>query len=105
MPIYVSLILSCDISHGADVSAHSESAPSAYLCGNSLGLLAKRSEELVLEELKVWGTRYALLKASFDFHSRATLRAVEGHFDHPHERPWVKMTDHVNPLMADVIGK
>ena len=28
-----------------------------YLCGNSLGLLPRRSAELVKEELEVWGTR------------------------------------------------
>lgn len=28
-----------------------------YLCGNSLGVLPKRSRQLVQEELEVWGTR------------------------------------------------
>lgn len=28
-----------------------------YLCGNSLGLMPRRSAELVKEELEVWGTR------------------------------------------------
>lgn len=31
--------------------------PCTYLCGNSLGALAKRSEELVKEEMEVWATR------------------------------------------------
>jgi kynureninase len=31
-----------------------------YLCGNSLGAMAKRSKELVMEELEVWATRFAL---------------------------------------------
>lgn len=36
--------------------------------------------------------------------SRKVRRAVEGHFDHPHGREWVKLTDRVNPLMADIVG-
>lgn len=32
--------------------------PCTYLCGNSLGILPKRSSELVKEELDVWATRY-----------------------------------------------
>jgi len=31
--------------------------------------------------------------------------AVEGHFHHPHGRAWSSMVDHVNPLMAEVVGK
>ncbi|KAI8147409.1 hypothetical protein BJV82DRAFT_595375 [Fennellomyces sp. T-0311] len=40
---------------------HNESEldkPCNYLCGNSLGLMPKRSRELVQEELEVWATRY-----------------------------------------------
>ncbi|KAI0695913.1 kynureninase [Cytidiella melzeri] len=58
-----------------------------YLCGNSLGVMAKRSKELILEELDVWGTR-----------------AVEGHFDHPHGRDWVSIANHVHPLYAEIVG-
>ncbi|EAU88456.2 kynureninase [Coprinopsis cinerea okayama7 len=58
-----------------------------YLCGNSLGLLSNRSNQMVQEELKAWGTR-----------------AVVGHFSHPQDRPWVTCTDKVNPLMAELVG-
>ena len=29
-----------------------------YLCGNSLGLMPKRSRQRVMEELDAWGKRY-----------------------------------------------
>lgn len=58
-----------------------------YLCGNSLGAAPKRSQALVQEELSVWGER-----------------AVEGHFHHPHGRPWAEMLDEVHPLMAEIVG-
>ncbi|KDQ60732.1 hypothetical protein JAAARDRAFT_172871 [Jaapia argillacea MUCL 33604] len=61
--------------------------PCTYLCGNSLGALPNRSEDLVKEELRVWATR-----------------AVEGHFSHPHGREWMNITDHVNPLLAELTG-
>ena len=35
------------------------------------------------------------------FHLR---RAVQGHHDHPHGREWMNITDHVNPLLAELIG-
>ena len=31
--------------------------------------------------------------------------AVEGHFHHPHGRPWAEVLDQVHPLMAEVVGK
>ena len=31
--------------------------PCTYLCGNSLGALPKKAEELVVSELKTWGLR------------------------------------------------
>ncbi|KAI0093620.1 kynureninase [Irpex rosettiformis] len=58
-----------------------------YLCGNSLGAMAKRSKALVMEELDVWGSR-----------------AVEGHFDHPHGRDWMHIADHVHPYFAEIVG-
>ena len=32
-----------------------------YLCGNSLGLLCKRSETLVQEEFRVWASKHVTL--------------------------------------------
>ncbi|KAG8833523.1 Kynureninase (L-kynurenine hydrolase) [Serendipita sp. 399] len=63
------------------------SKPCTYLCGNSLGLISKRSQRLISEEMDVWGKR-----------------AVEGHFDHPHGRNWKDITDHVNPILASLVG-
>lgn len=34
-----------------------ENATCTYLCGNSLGVMPKRSAEFVKEELLIWGTR------------------------------------------------
>jgi kynureninase len=31
-------------------------------------------------------------------------RAVQGHHDHPHGREWVNITDHVNPLLSELLG-
>ncbi|KAH7914994.1 pyridoxal phosphate-dependent transferase [Hygrophoropsis aurantiaca] len=59
----------------------------AYLCGNSLGPLSKRSQSLLQEELQVWGTR-----------------AVEGHFSHPHGREWMNIADTITPLFAELVG-
>jgi kynureninase len=33
------------------------SKPCVYLCGNSLGLMSKRSKTLIMEELDVWSRR------------------------------------------------
>ncbi|TCD69741.1 Kynureninase (L-kynurenine hydrolase) [Steccherinum ochraceum] len=59
----------------------------AYLAGNSLGLMAKRSRTLVEEEMSVWATR-----------------AVEGHFDHPFGREWVTTADAAHPIFAELVG-
>jgi hypothetical protein len=32
------------------------------------------------------------------------LRGVEGHFNHPHDREWTNMTNHVHPLLAEIVG-
>jgi kynureninase len=37
-----------------------------------------------------------------NFHVR---RAVQGHHDHPYGREWVNITDHVNPLLAELLGR
>jgi len=58
-----------------------------YLCGNSLGPASKHSIKLVQEELQVWSTN-----------------VVTAHMSHPLGRPWVKYTDEVNALSAEIIG-
>ncbi|KIM62414.1 hypothetical protein SCLCIDRAFT_9101 [Scleroderma citrinum Foug A] len=72
---------------GAEVSGDIASQRCTYLCGNSLGPLAKRSRSLIEEELQVWATR-----------------AVEGHFNHPHHREWMDIANTVTPMLADLIG-
>ncbi|CAG8796302.1 43240_t:CDS:2, partial [Gigaspora margarita] len=59
--------------------------PSMYFCGNSLGLMPKRARILVNQELDVWAKS-----------------GVNGHFTHPHNRPWVSIDDTVVEKMADV---
>ncbi|KAI8998517.1 kynureninase [Trametes punicea] len=69
------------------ISAEKADEPCTYLCGNSLGLLAKRSKKYVEEELEVWATR-----------------AVEAHFDHPYGRGWMWIADTVHPYLAKIVG-
>ena len=58
-----------------------------YLCGNSLGLLPAKTQELIAEELQVWGEK-----------------GVHGHFDHPYGRPWVSVDDLVVDESAKIVG-
>ncbi|KAK9721902.1 Kynureninase (L-kynurenine hydrolase) [Basidiobolus ranarum] len=58
-----------------------------YLCGNSLGLLPKKSKQYVEEELDVWA------------HS-----GVHAHHKHKHGRPWVSIDEKVVELSAKVVG-
>jgi hypothetical protein len=106
----------------SESNAHSSALPPAgedpcvYLCGNSLGLLPQPAEALVQQEIRVWGSRQASSKSmppllpdfisshlvpTAVFHVR---RAVQGHHDHPYGREWVYITDHVNPLLAELLG-
>ncbi|THH32129.1 hypothetical protein EUX98_g2070 [Antrodiella citrinella] len=64
-----------------------QDGPCTYLAGNSLGLMAKRSQTLVNEEMLTWATR-----------------GVEGHFDHPFGREWVTIADKTHPIFADLVG-
>jgi len=49
--------------------------------------MAKRSAELVKEELDIWGTH-----------------GVEGHFSHPMHREWKDITERVNAPLARLVG-
>jgi len=62
-----------------------DSGEAVYLCGNSLGLLSKRSKALVQEEMDKWAQR-----------------GVEGHFTG--ERPWAYIDETVTPLSAALVG-
>lgn len=35
----------------------------------------------------------------------AFLRAVQGHFKHPHGREWMNIADTVTPLLAQLVGE
>jgi len=54
-----------------------------YLCGNSLGLLPKRTQRMVQEEMEKWAQM-----------------GVEGHFHG--ERPWATIDEPVLPLVSKV---
>lgn len=56
-----------------------------YFCGNSLGLLPKRSETIIQEELHKW-----------------KLHGVEGHFTAP--RPWVSYHTELQNTFAQLVG-
>jgi kynureninase len=88
--------------------------PCTYLCGNSLGLLPQPAEALVQQEFRVWASRQAphfisskrVLTVFFFLYFFSTVRrAVQGHHDHPHGREWMNITDHVNPLLAELLGR
>ncbi|CAO3607697.1 unnamed protein product [Mucor hiemalis] len=58
-----------------------------YLCGNSLGLMPKRSRDLINEELDAW-----------------SRRGVEGHWNHPYNRPWATIDELVKEPLANLVG-
>ncbi|KAL0143435.1 kynureninase [Mucor lusitanicus] len=61
--------------------------PCTYLCGNSLGLMPKRSRQLINEELDAW-----------------SKRGVEGHWNHPYGRPWATVDELVKEPLAHLVG-
>ncbi|BFZ55483.1 Kynureninase (L-kynurenine hydrolase) [Savitreella phatthalungensis] len=61
--------------------------PLVYVCGNSLGLLPKRSRTYIAQELDVWSTR-----------------GVAGHFAHPHGRPWKDVAETVVGSVCGLVG-
>lgn len=61
--------------------------PCLYLCGNSLGPLARRSKQYLEEEIDAW-----------------KRKAVLGHWDHPYNRPWTRCEEAVSVLMSDIVG-
>ncbi|CED84498.1 kynureninase [Phaffia rhodozyma] len=61
--------------------------PCVYMAGNSLGLQPTLARELIQQEMDVWSSK-----------------AVLGHFDHPHDRPWKSIDDKVVPALKAVVG-
>ncbi|KAJ4488102.1 pyridoxal phosphate-dependent transferase [Lentinula aciculospora] len=87
LPLRSEFLLPTNNEVGANRLPNESDQPCTYLCGNSLGLMSKRSKELVEEEMSVWATR-----------------GVIGHFDHPHKRGWVGLADHARPYLAEIVG-
>ena len=56
-----------------------------YFCGHSLGLMPKRSQEILNEEMEKWANM-----------------GVHGHMEG--ERPWVSIDEKLEPPMAGVVG-
>lgn len=67
----------------------SSSEAAIYLCGNSLGPLAKRTHRYVTEDLNAWATH-----------------GVLGHFNHPQgaSRQWTKMEEYPTRIASDIVG-
>jgi len=72
----------------ADLQLHSKDPKdSIYFVGNSLGLQPKSARKYIEEELTVW-----------QYH------AVEGHFNHPLDRPWLRTDEFLIKQMEKVVG-
>ncbi|KAJ1950526.1 Kynureninase (L-kynurenine hydrolase) [Linderina macrospora] len=73
----------------AQVTANAslDDTPCTYLCGNSLGLLPKRSRRVITEELDEWAHR-----------------GVVGHHHHSLGRPWVDYREQIVEKMAPLFG-
>ncbi|EDQ88034.1 uncharacterized protein MONBRDRAFT_26773 [Monosiga brevicollis MX1] len=72
----------------ADLKLVEAESDCIYLCGNSLGLMPKRTRTIVNEELDTWATG-----------------GVTGHFpDGPGKRPWVSIDETVTDKCARVVG-
>lgn len=69
------------------VSERDHKQPCTYLCGNSLGLMPKKSKDMVEKELAVWGTH-----------------GVEGHFANPTGRDWWQISNLIHPYYAEIVG-
>lgn len=65
------------------------STPAIYLCGNSLGLMPKKTRQAINDELDAWGQR-----------------AVVSHFNHPRKdaTPWLDIDLPLVPLVAPLVG-
>mmetsp|Transcript_12609 Transcript_12609/g.18861 ORF Transcript_12609/g.18861 Transcript_12609/m.18861 type:complete len:458 (+) Transcript_12609:89-1462(+) len=70
---------------GVDPEFGDAPSNSIYFCGNSLGLMSKRVDKLVQEEMNKW-----------------KARGVEGHFEG--KRPWAKIDEFVTEKMAPIVG-
>lgn len=66
---------------------HTNGRDKVYLTGNSLGLMPTNTKQMIREELEVWASQ-----------------GVDGHFDHPHGRPWVSVDEAVLEPSARIVG-
>ncbi|GAA5999631.1 kynureninase [Rhodotorula paludigena] len=76
-----------DKERAGEADREEDAVECVYLAGNSLGLMPKSTPELLQEELSVW-----------------SASGVLGHMDHAYGRPWVKIDEHVTPLLAEIVG-
>lgn len=76
---------------GIQNDEYEDSTDSIYLCGNSLGLMPKRTRTAINDELNAWSER-----------------GVESHFRHPGEEKgltsWVDIDLPLLPLIAPIVG-
>lgn len=76
---------------GIQNEKYEDSTDSIYLCGNSLGLMPKKTRTAINSELNAWGER-----------------GVESHFRHPGEdeglTSWVDIDLPLLPLIAPIVG-
>ncbi|GAB5354573.1 hypothetical protein AAMO2058_000130300 [Amorphochlora amoebiformis] len=70
---------------GVDPEFGEAAGYSIYFCGNSLGLLSRRTERLMNEEIAKW-----------------KARGVEGHFTG--KRPWAEIDEEVTAKLVDIVG-
>ncbi|CCE79616.1 Piso0_001693 [Millerozyma farinosa CBS 7064] len=73
------------------IEGFTDESESTYLCGNSLGLMPKRTRQAIKDELDAW-----------------SRRGVESHFRHPKEKDgltsWVDIDLPLVPLIAPIVG-
>lgn len=69
------------------IPAAKDGSKCIYFCGNSLGLQPKTTKTLINQELDVWANQ-----------------GVSGHFEHPHNRPWVTIDEIVTKETARIVG-
>ncbi|MDX1461706.1 MAG: kynureninase, partial [Marinirhabdus sp.] len=65
--------------------ADKDGNPLIYLCGNSLGLQPKRTQEYIQQELNDWA-----------------VHGVEGHTDA--KNPWLPYHEFLTETMAEIVG-
>jgi len=81
-----------------------EESDSIYLCGNSLGLMPKRTETLMNRQFEKWQQMQVLLLACIgcNFEIVVLLRGVHGHLTEP--VPWAYCDERCIEGMGKLVG-